>query len=177
MSKTLSQDIWDEVERLYLETNVPIPEIAERFGISRAAIVNRIRRYGWPRRRPVDGVRDQEAIEIATQRLTIRRLRKAIEAKLTLLELRMQKELAKARKGREEPPVNLERDARAIGTLVKNYDKITEMASDLKRRISKRPVSPDVTALFAEADRFRRELAERLAKFIPAASGDPKKGT
>jgi hypothetical protein len=73
---------------------------------------------------------------------------------------------------KQVPAVDRERDARAVASLVRSLDKMTEIAADLDRTSGGQPKSTDADAdeLFAEADRFRRELAERLAKFIPVSS-------
>jgi hypothetical protein len=171
----LTLDQWDEVRRLYVENCETLDAIAKRFGIGRRTIQSRARAQGWPRRRRAGGgPRDMAAVEIETRRTLVHRLRKAIDAKLTLMELRMQNDMKKAGKGKHVSSADHERDARAIGTLVRNFDKLTEIASDLEHSANGKPASGDAAALFAEADRYRRELAERLAKFLPAAGRDPK---
>lgn len=65
-----------------------------------------------------------------------------------------------------------ERETRAIGALIDNLGKITEMESGYPRRPGKAPVADAaVIDLGHEADRYRRELAERLQKIVEAAEG------
>jgi hypothetical protein len=85
------------------------------------------------------------------------------------MEQRMQKRVEDPKSEADVPAVDRERDARTVGTLVRSLDKVTEIAADLDRITGGKPKSADADELFAEADRFRRELAERLSKFIPVS--------
>ena len=60
-----------------------------------------------------------------------------------------------------------DRESRAIGALIDNLGKITEMETGLARTSGK----SDPTDIAGDADRWRRELAGRLAKIVGAAPG------
>ena len=66
------------------------------------------------------------------------------------------------------PAADHERDARAFGAMIKNIEQVKEMQADLDRVAGGQPATAADAELFAEAERFRREIAERLARFIPA---------
>ena len=107
---------------------------------------------------------------MAARRKLIQRLYKAMDTKLNLMERRMKTQLTNLRKaGSDLPSADHERDARAFGTIIKNIDQVKEMQADLERVAGGQPATAADAELFAEADRFRREIAERLARFIPPA--------
>ncbi len=66
-----------------------------------------------------------------------------------------------------------ERETRAIGALIDNLGKITEMESGYARRAGKADTDAAASDLGHEADRYRRELAERLQKIVEAGDGKP----
>ena len=92
-----------------------------------------------------------------------------MDTKLKLMERRMTKQLAALDKGNDLPSADHERDTRAFGAIIKNIEHVKEMQADLDRVAGGQPATAADAELFAEADRFRREIAERLARFIPAA--------
>ena len=104
------------------------------------------------------------------RRRLVRRLFRILESNLELMEKRMQTQLEDPEKAKNVPATEREREARAAATLVRSLDKVTEIAADLDRTTDGRGESTDADQLFAEADQFRRELAERLSKFIPVSS-------
>jgi hypothetical protein len=172
----LTQQQWDEVRRAYIESTEPVRAIAERFGVQRMAVQRQAKSQGWPSRRArsrAPAKRSLSATTIPVRRRLLRRLIRIIETELELMEKRMQTRVEELDKGNDVPAADHERDARAVGTLVRSLDKVTEIAADLDRTSGGKPKSANVDAdadeLFAEADRFRRELAERLSKFIPVS--------
>ena len=86
----------------------------------------------------------------------------------------MQKELANGSKTTPSS-ADHERDTRAISTLIKTLESVTELEIGLDRAAGKVTGSvasspDDARALADEADRFRRELAQRLQRLTgPAA--------
>jgi len=168
----LTQQQWDEVRRAYVETSESVREIAARFGISRWNLHDRSKAEGWPRRRPRPGASAKRSLSAATidvRRRLIRRLFRILETELELMEKRMQTQLEDPEKAKSVPAAEREREARAMANFVRSLDKVTEIAADLDRTTDGRGESTDADELFAEADRFRRELAERLSKFIPVS--------
>ena len=124
---------------------------------------------------------------IASRRALVQRLYAVIDAKLSLLEQRFANEMTILANGKGKATsssADHERDTRAIGTLIKNLEHVTEYddghfgtaapgaagANKLKGAAAQ-SASLAATRLADEADRKRRELAERLQRFIDAASG------
>jgi hypothetical protein len=168
----LTRQQWDEVRRAYLGRSESVQAIADRFGVPRWALQHRARSEGWPPRRAGSRTPSPRTASgtIPVRRRLIRRLFRIIEAELDLMESRMEKQLKDLDRSADIPAVDRERNARAVATLVRSLDQVTEIAADLDRIPGGQPKSADADELFAEAERFRRELAERLSKFIPASS-------
>lgn len=104
----------------------------------------------------------------AAHRRLLDRLVAAISMKLGQLERRMTTDLAA---GEDSTATDHERETRAIGALIDNLEKITEMETGLANTGGKRPSAgaAATTDLADEADRCRRELAERLHRIVEAA--------
>jgi hypothetical protein len=168
----LTEQQWGEVRRAYLGRSETLQAIADRFDTSPDALRRRAKREGWPSRRPPPRSPAKGALSAATisirQRL-VTRLFRIIETELELMEQCVRKQVEDPEANSRQPAADRERDARAVATLVRSLDKVTEIAADLDRASGGKPKSADADDLFAEADRFRRELAERLSKFIPAS--------
>lgn len=172
---------WTEIKRLYTETSEPINAIARRHGISDQMIYKRAKAAGWPRRserkRPSAAMR--HAGEAAkrrqparnAQQSVVRRLYRAIDTKLRKLEKRMQS-------GEALTAADSERETRELGTMIRSFEKVTEVAADIDRpQESAAAKAPLVTA--ADAERMREEIAERLERLHaqgPSArgSGEPQ---
>ncbi|MGE0701626.1 MAG: hypothetical protein AB7O57_21195 [Hyphomicrobiaceae bacterium] len=101
----------------------------------------------------------------AARRRLLDRLCAAISMKLEQLERRMANDLAR---NDDTPATDHERETRAIGALIDNLEKITEMEAGLGKSAAKPGAAP--TDLADEADRCRRELAERLHRIVSAAA-------
>ena len=81
----------------------------------------------------------------------------------------MSQDLESLERGDAATSTDHERETRAIGALIDNLGKVTEMESGLTRSAAagKSSATSDIAG---EADRYRRELAERLAKIVGAAT-------
>jgi hypothetical protein len=118
-----------------------------------------------PARRPA---RRSRLPRTLAQRLAlIDRLYRAIDAKLKQLEASMASSDAPS-------ATDHERETRALGTLIRNVEKVADIETDLRRGsddAARRDDSGDVGAL--DASRLRRELAERIrsVRERAAASG------
>jgi hypothetical protein len=170
----LTQDQWAEVRRLRDDLDLPTDTIAARMGVHPRTIERHAALQGWKLRAPgAKRVKDPsvfEAFTVVARRSLVQRLYKAMDTKLKLMERRMNTQLANLDKeGSDLSSADHERDARAFGTIIKNIDQVKEMQADLERVAGGQPKSAADAELFAEADRFRREIAERLARFIPPA--------
>jgi len=170
----LTDKQWAEARRLRENKGLADAEIAARFGVRTRTIQARARRERWSRpsaRRKTPGRQATfAALTLAARRGLVRRLYKAMDTKLKLMERRMEQQMAEldAPQG-ALTSADLERDARAFGTIIKNIAQVKEMQADLDRVAGGQPATAADAELFAEADRFRREIAERLARFVPAA--------
>ena len=136
---------------------------------SRTAKTTTPRTKAPPRARPLatpsaSGGRAQIAAPprtAADRRHLLDRLVAAISRKLEQLEHRMALDLDDAATATDH-----DRESRAIGALIDNLGKITEMETGLARTASGKS---DPTDIAGDADRWRRELAGRLAKIVGAA--------
>ena len=170
----LTQDQRAEVRRLRDDLDLSTDTIAARMGVHPRTIERHAAEEGWALRTPGPKKAKTssafEAFTVAARRKLVQRLYKAIDTKLNLMERRMQTQLANLRKeGSDLSSADHERDARAFGTIIKNIDQVKEMQADLDRLAGGQPATAADAELFAEAERFRREIAERLARFIPPA--------
>ena len=110
---------------------------------------------------------------IAQRRTLVQRLYNAIDTKLRLLERRFEREMAgfERTSSKTVSSADNERDIRSIGLLIKNLEHMTEYehgtasGTALKGAAAK-SVALASTQLADEADRLRRELGERLQRFI-----------
>ncbi|MGE3699758.1 MAG: hypothetical protein AB7G08_13260 [Hyphomicrobiaceae bacterium] len=169
----LSKQQWAEARAHYEEHGLGPDAIAVRFGLHHRTVRRRIREDGWRRAgEPPKEAQDAasfEALTVAARRALVQRLYKAIDTKLKLMERRMLKQMVNLGKGSDLPSADHERDARALGTIIKTIDQVKEMQADLDRVAGGQTATPADAELFAEAERFRREIAERLARFVPPA--------
>jgi transposase-like protein len=162
----LAPEQWEEIRRLYLENQESLTTLAARFGVNRTTISQRAAREGWPSRK-VLGDASLLTATVKVRRKLIRRLYKAIDTKLKLMERRMQLQMNRLDKGKDMPSADHERDTRGISALIKSFDQVTEIATDFDRTADGRSKSA-AAALASEADAFRREIAARLEKLVPA---------
>lgn len=172
---------WHEIRRLYVDSDEPVAAIARRLGVAPRAIYDRARKDDWPRRadrgKPPCVPPETQAPPLVTagvpaglaqRRALVRRLYRAIDTKLKVMELRMEKELTSSSKPAPSS-ADHERDTRAIATLIKTLESVTELEIGLDRAAGGSPANAaagpdDARAIADEADRFRRELAERLQR-------------
>ena len=188
------QPDWSEIRRLYLDGEFAIAAIAERHGVSAQRITRRAQRERWPPRPPrhrnsatpkprgkSDAKSRSKRPAIATgstarslraRRALVRRLYTAIDTKLQQMERRMAHDMATEEGSSGTTAADHERDTRAIGALIANLSRVTEIEADLERI----PGTAAVPAaqqgdrqLADEAERFRREVAERLARLVRPA--------
>lgn len=197
------QTDWQQIRRLYVAGALSLTAIAEQFGISVQRIARRARNEGWPpRKRRASGAlegaarnRDGDsrrrslstaakpnpksrntgaaAATLKARRALVRRLYKAIDTKLKQMERRMAHDMATTKGSSDTTAADHERDTRAIGALIANLSRVTEIEADLERH----PASPAERQgaqhaerqLADEAERFRRDVAERLARLVRPA--------
>ena len=107
---------------------------------------------------------------ISQRRRLLDRLVAAISLKLEQLERRMAQDLETIERGEAATSTDHERETRAIGALIDNLGKVTEMETGLDRSAGRGKSNIATSDIAGEADRFRRELAERLARIVGAAA-------
>jgi len=160
-----SEPDWSGIERLCRETTLPLTEIARTAAVPIGTLRARARKSGWRARQgahePAVPVR-QRKVSPASRRTLIRRLYSAIDTKLKQMEQRMANEIAR---GEEVPASDHERAVRVISGLITQLGKISEFETDLDRPGGRKHDGP-TASLAEEADRYRRDLTERLARLI-----------
>ena len=155
---------WLQIEHLVRTTDLSLYAIGRRTGAALSTLRYRAAKGQWrpgltpP---PPSGQRVVKAAATA-RRALIQRFYKAIDTKLQQMELRMQTEMEKGESA--QTAADHERDTRAIGGLINQLGKISEYESDLDRPAGQ---GEEFAAIAAEAERYRRELAERLARLLP----------
>jgi type IV secretory pathway VirB10-like protein len=188
---------WAEIRHLYLEGERTVAKIAERYGVSIQRIYQRARREEWPRRTasaviakasanrkvpssrktapPSQSKRQLKHIartapnSLKARRALVRRLYKAIDTKLQQMERRMARDMATDERTSETTAADHERDTRAIGALIANLSRVTEIEADLERIPGTATDQQADRQLADEAERFRRDVAERLARLVRPA--------
>lgn len=116
------------------------------------------------------------------RRQLVDRLYQAIDTKLKLMERRMNSEIraleavATEEGGASVAPAlsaaDHERETRAFGALVKTINSVRQMQAELDHIADNAPPAASAAdaRLAADADRYRRDIAQRLAKFVPPQS-------
>jgi type IV secretory pathway VirB10-like protein len=112
------------------------------------------------------------ARSLKARRTLVRRLYTAIDTKLQQMERRMAHDMATEQGSADTTAADHERDTRAIGALIANLSRVTEIEADLERIPGTAAAPIDQQAedqLADEAERFRREVAERLERLVRPA--------
>ncbi|HXG79589.1 MAG TPA: hypothetical protein VNJ31_09660 [Methyloceanibacter sp.] len=142
--------------------------IAARHGISRSTLLNRTKEGGWLRKhKPVKRPRRSqeemraERFERATRLLRqniVGRLFVLIDQKLKEIEKRMQDQAASG----TQSAADTERDARSFHLIMQVYGKVVELDEAARKNKTVRGGAAGMTK--EDADRLRRELAQRIAR-------------
>lgn len=115
------------------------------------------------------------ARSLKARRTLVRRLYTAIDTKLQQMERRMAHDMATEQGSADTTAADHERDTRAIGALIANLSRVTEIEADLERIPGTAAAADQQAAqraehqLADEAERFRRDVAERLARLVRPA--------
>lgn len=175
------EDVVEAARRAYADDRETIVEIAARLGVSTATIRRWRRENQWPlrsvrrtaaeaammRRRACARRAESKAKELTATPKTdarsrdalVQRLYRAIYRKLEHLETSMET---------TDPPsaADNDRETRAIGTLIRNVEKVAELETDLTRADAASAAGAKPVSLYGgeDADVRRRELAERILK-------------
>lgn len=161
----LSDDDWREVEHAYLNTKETVASIAERFDITMATLNNRRIAQDWmPRRPKAIKIHDGSVPEkTALKASVVARFYRLIHLKLEHMEADMAR-------SSERTPADNERETRALGSLIRNFDKVFGLDQDGGGENDKQ--NRNGTESNTEAEALRRELAERLVRIRNAGKDD-----
>jgi hypothetical protein len=153
--------------KAFVETTATLSAIAASTGVDRKTVRNWSKRYAWavPPWRAKPSVRTPDKPERSASKVSgrtarrrlLNRLYLALESKLGQLETSM---------AATDPPnaADSERETRAIGSLIRNIEKVGELENDLTRANRTDPKSGDGLYSGPDAERRRTALAERLER-------------
>ncbi|XSG81213.1 MAG: hypothetical protein ACPW61_08980 [Methyloligella sp. ZOD6] len=160
---------WAAIEHAYAHDPRKLTEIASDFGVSRQKIQARAKLKDWRRAgaddapgfderdagiEPGELARAEEASGARRTRM-VARLFKALEEKMTQLEMRIARGSAA-----EESAADAEREARALSALAGLYAKLVELdEGECAKGTAKRH-----SEAAGDADQFREDLARRLER-------------
>ena len=150
---------WVAIRRLYEESITTIAEISELNGVTLSAIRSRRLAENWkPRKKPGARAKLKRPRSTTGRGGLISRLLKVVDRNLKLLEMRMET---------AEPgtAADRERESRAIGTLTRTIEKLTELQSEADAAPAKTAKTSSGTQIDGnDADRLRLEIAERILR-------------
>jgi hypothetical protein len=176
MPEALSPSDWAAIRAAYESGSETPVAIARRYGIHHFNIYNSARRDAWvppvpplvvpPPRRPKpttlldrDAATPSNAIRTRkkTHRRMVERLYSIIDAKLSQMENRMPGQ-------DDQKSTDHEREAKTIGTLISNIEKVQELDGDAAKSRTLNNKAVTSTHLADDTERLGRDLAERLIR-------------
>jgi hypothetical protein len=140
---------WTAIGRLYRAGKEPIVMIALSHGVSPSSISRKARDKGWERT-PRAGTAQSNA-EIR------QRLRELVERKLEQLEERLMSSEA-------ESPADSAHLSREIGSLIQHHGRLEAMEEAAGGAAKRKPGRNDKAGEVDDAERWREELAKRIAR-------------
>lgn len=190
----LTPDQWEEL-RGRARAGESVADLGVAFGVHRRTIERRLQvRAPVPKAKPRRASRppaklktpprkagpgpkraSAKAPTLAARRKLLSRLYQAIDTKLRLMETRMHSEITALEASKPGAsadaaglsPADHERETRAFGALVKTINSVKDMQAELDRIATGTADTATDARLAADADRYRRDIAERLARFVP----------
>lgn len=192
----VDEETWASVRSAYADASVPLTEIAARFGLAHQRIAARARKEGWPPREPVrkrrggrgagpavvrpatgetppDGDAAAGRAPKTGSRLPTRGARKSIVGRLyRAISLKLEHMEKRMASGEIRSAQDEERESRALATLINNFEKITEAVAEFDQA---RDTGRAAVRSRADAERMRREIAERLERL--GAGGTLERGS
>lgn len=163
---------WDRVKQDVLYSGKSVARIAADHGLAKTTLRNRIKTFGWVRviptqpakpgpkwRRPAPDLSGPNGEDLRRKRI-VARLFTVLDHKMALLEARMANAIDRAS---PESAADTERDARTMTTLMQIYTKLAAF-DDAAQAKGGGSESRDGARRDDDADRLRRDLADRLAR-------------
>ncbi|MEM1371639.1 MAG: hypothetical protein AAGG72_05365 [Pseudomonadota bacterium] len=99
----------------------------------------------------------------ASRRGLVKRIYRAIDTKLRLLEARLDQR-------EEQSPSDSEREMRELSSMIRGFEKVTAVADDMEQSQSRRAKQGaperDQSSAGTDAERMREEIAERIERLI-----------
>jgi hypothetical protein len=174
MRMVLDDETWADIRRAYEETTEAVRLIAVRYGVARSTVHDRALRENWrPRKTGVRRISQPAAAAVSmalvpdfelepftprppdTAEERLARFYRIIDR---LLE-KMERNVSNAA---DLSPQDQERHARAVASTLSSMERVTELAGDLLPATAS--TEGDAGHANAEAERMRREIAERLER-------------
>lgn len=137
-----------------------VAAIAAAHGITTSAILKRRAAEGWPKRSATPGTRARpvQRAPATGRKMLIARLLRVVDRNLKLMEMHMDL-------GQPGTAADRERETRAIGTLTRTIEKLTELQAETDAARAASPKNSSGSPLDdSNADRLRLEIAERILR-------------
>ena len=156
---------WGAVRAAYESGQGTIKNIAEHFSVTVHAISYRAKKEKWRRRRKPQSQKPKRK----SQNSVIQRLYRTIDRKLAQLEAHMTTD-------DDLTIADHERETRALGQLIRNFEKVSGLEADQHgskhKKIRKSDDDTEVAAV--DPERLRNELAERILRLREIRQPDNK---
>lgn len=191
----VDDETWAAVRLAYAEPSVSLAEIGARFGLTPQRIGAKAKMEGWtgretrrkarsaaksrsktphckpaPDDQPQGSNRGKPPAKRSRGRLPTRDAQKAVVGRLyRAISLKLEHMEKRMASGDPRSAQDEERESRALATLINNFEKVTEAAAELDQD---RDAAHAASASGADAERMRREIAERLERL--GGGGPPR---
>ena len=165
------QPDWLAIAHDYRRGDVTVQEVCDRHGISKTTLYRQAKARGWPMRQAAIDPETEAGEERggdARRLITIRRLYKVLDQKMTNIEARAHSDAEPSRGS----PAESERDARTLSSLVRVFEKLTELEDRVLAQADSQDANDDPIMIrsMSDAERLRRDLAQRLARLRAAGT-------
>ena len=168
MQETDGSD-WERIREAYCNATLPVRDICVRFRVSRTALYDRIKAEDWPRRK--NGKYLQQAQSFVEKTLEdnegehparlVPRLFQALERQL------IASEQSPAASATDAGAAEQERHARTLASLVRTLEKLIDLheAGEDEETAAQENDENAEGLNQSDADSWRKELAQRIARF------------
>ncbi len=146
--------VWEDVRLAYEHTDEPVRDLARRFDVSRRQLHRRARADGWALRN------DRGPVALQPPAVVIERLYRTIDLKLAQMEARIMTD-------DDMSVADHERETRALGQLIRNFEKVTGLEGDQRgaqRQGRDGKSDRDSAADTLDPHQLREQIAERVLR-------------